>query len=244
MNTWFEITGFLKKHCVKQMLAFMKGKAADFFMTFVVLDVKIWTVDSLGQALFNYCFLPAFHCQMQVKFNEYRQGKHPIKDYLCQLKSMAAHLPDITQFQLAQSYWDGAETYIHLKWMENSFMPEFSSLDQLEIAVECYENTEQLHTYELRCNNEDSLPTLQWSMEKGKGTVVRSPSTLDLGIPWDFRPSTLGLRPQCASVTLGHTLLLYLLLLCHVILSTFHPARISCDLSVTLSPLPVTHISI
>ncbi|KAF8531280.1 hypothetical protein JB92DRAFT_3163569 [Gautieria morchelliformis] len=76
------------------MLAFMKGKAVDFFMTFVAPDIKIWMVDSLGQALFNYFFPPAY------------------KGLLCQLKSMAVHLPDITEFQLIQKYWDGAETCI------------------------------------------------------------------------------------------------------------------------------------
>ncbi|KAF8484140.1 hypothetical protein JB92DRAFT_2551183, partial [Gautieria morchelliformis] len=73
-----------------------------------------------------------------------RQGKRPIKDYLRQLKSMAARLPDITEFQLIQKYWDGAETCIRLKWTENGFTPEFSSLEELEIAAKRNENTEQL----------------------------------------------------------------------------------------------------
>ncbi|KAF8532131.1 hypothetical protein JB92DRAFT_3262983 [Gautieria morchelliformis] len=79
------------------MLAFMKGKAVDFFMTFVALDIKLWMVDSLGQALFNYCFPPV---------------ENAYKGLLCQLKSMAVHLPNITEFQLIQKYWDGAETCI------------------------------------------------------------------------------------------------------------------------------------
>ena len=86
----------------------MKGKAEQYFMTFVAPDLKHWTVETLGQGLFNYCFSPAFRRQIIVKFQEFMQGKQTMKEYLRQLKSMAAQLPDITDFQLTQKYWDGA----------------------------------------------------------------------------------------------------------------------------------------
>ena len=57
---------------------------------------------------------------------------------------MATWLPDITDFQLMQKYWDGTNTYLCLKWTENGFTPEFSDISELELVAERYENTEQL----------------------------------------------------------------------------------------------------
>ena len=49
-------------------------------------------------------------------------------------------------------YWDGMNTYLHLKWTENRFTPEFSDISELELVAERYENTEQLRAYEQRQN--------------------------------------------------------------------------------------------
>jgi hypothetical protein len=75
INAWFEITAFPEQHRVKQMLAFMTGKAAQFYMTFVAPDPGKWTVPTLAQGLFDHCFSPAFRRQMQVRFLEFNQGK-------------------------------------------------------------------------------------------------------------------------------------------------------------------------
>jgi hypothetical protein len=63
---------------------------------------------------------------------------------------MATRVPDISKFQLIQRYWDGANSYIRLKWTENGFTPEFSPLSELEIAAERYENAENLRNYKAR----------------------------------------------------------------------------------------------
>ena len=128
----------------------MKGKVEQYFMTFIALDLKCWTVETLGQGLFNYCFSPAFRRQMRVKFQEFMEGKQIVKEYLRQLKLMDAWLPDITDFQLMQKYWDGANSYLHLKWTENGFTPEFSDISELELAAKRYENAEQLQAYKQR----------------------------------------------------------------------------------------------
>ena len=150
VNAWFEITEFPKRHRVRQMLAFMRGRAQQYYMTFVAPDVKAWTVETVGQGLFNYCFPPAFRRQTRLKFNELMQGKQTICEYLRNLRSIAACLPDMNEFQLTQKYWDGANSYLRLKWTENSYTPEFSTLEELEIAAEHFENAEHLRIFELR----------------------------------------------------------------------------------------------
>jgi hypothetical protein len=61
---------------------------------------------------------------------------------------MAARVPDISEFQLIQRYWDRANSYIRLKWTENGYTPEFSPLSELELAAERYENAENLRSFE------------------------------------------------------------------------------------------------
>lgn len=102
VNAWFEITEFPKRHRVRQMLAFMRGRAQQYYMTFVAPDVKEWTVETVGQGLFNYCFPPAFRRQTRMKFNELTQGKRTVWEYLRHLRSIAARLPDMNEFQLTQ----------------------------------------------------------------------------------------------------------------------------------------------
>ena len=150
VNAWFDITEFPRRHRVRQMLAFMRGRAQQYYMTFVAPDIKAWTVESVGQGLFNYCFPPAFRRQTRIKFNELTQGKQTVREYLRHLRSIAARLPDMTEFQLTQKYWDGANSYLRLKWTENGYTPEFSTLGELELAAERFENAEYLRTFELR----------------------------------------------------------------------------------------------
>ena len=91
-----------------------------------------------------------------MKFNELSQGKRNVREYLCQLRSFAARLPDINEFQLTQKYWDGANSYLRFKWTENGYTPEFSTLEELELAAERFENAEHLRLSELRKDSRDS----------------------------------------------------------------------------------------
>ena len=88
-------------------------------------------MEILRQGLFNYCFFPAFRRQMRIEFQEFTQGKRTVKENLRQLKSIATQLLDTTDFQLTQKYWDGANTYLHLKWTKNWFTPEFLDISEV-----------------------------------------------------------------------------------------------------------------
>ena len=138
------------------MLAFMQGWAQQFYMMFIAPDIQPWTVKSVGQALFNYYFPPAFRRQMQMKFNELSQGKWNVREYLRQLRSLAAQLPDVNEFQLTQNYWDSMNSYLWLKWTENRYTPEFLRLEELGLAAERFENAEHLRLFELHKDSKDS----------------------------------------------------------------------------------------
>jgi Retrotransposon gag protein len=141
-------------------------------MTFVAPDPRKWSVDTVAQGLFNCCFSPMFRRQMHVSFSEFVQGKRTIQEYLCQLRSMAARLPDITKFQLLQRYWDGVNPYLRLKWTKNGYSPEFSELEELELAAERFENTENLWGYEARKNTREGMSNNNGPNNTTKGGII------------------------------------------------------------------------
>jgi hypothetical protein len=60
IDTWREWSGISDRMTVKIMVNFMSGKASRFFMKHVALRQKDWTLKSVYEALFNYCFPPDF----------------------------------------------------------------------------------------------------------------------------------------------------------------------------------------
>jgi hypothetical protein len=44
---------------------------------------------------------------------------------------LAKRFPDVTERHLVQIFWDGADQYIRVKWLDRGMSPEESSLDEL-----------------------------------------------------------------------------------------------------------------
>ena len=87
---------------------------------------------------------------------------------------MTAWLPDITDFQLTQKYWDGTNTYLCLKWTEKGFTPESLDISELELPAKRYENAEQLQAYEQRCNmREENISGMNCYKESWKSTLLQ-----------------------------------------------------------------------
>lgn len=148
------------------MKAFLWGRAAHYYMTFVAPTIKKWSVESLRWGLFDCCFPSAFRRQMRTRFYASEQGKWTVCEFLQYLQSMAAWLPDISGFQITQQYWDGANSYLRIEWTDTGLTPDYSSLMALEIAPEHFEQAEKLWEYEERrqqiCEHTKPNRYLQW----------------------------------------------------------------------------------
>lgn len=63
--------------------------------------------------LLNYCFPLAF--RIRIKFNEITREHQPlVHEYLRYLRSSAARLPDLSEFQLTQKCWDGSKRILFI----------------------------------------------------------------------------------------------------------------------------------
>jgi hypothetical protein len=132
VNHWFEMTDFPVKSRVAQLQNFMSGKAGNWFMTYVARDPTKYTVDSLQKELFNHCFPPDYRRAIRARFNNLSQGSRMLRDFIRELNTIAERIPDISEPNVIQRLWDGAQPYLRSAWLRDGFDPELSTLAQLE----------------------------------------------------------------------------------------------------------------
>ncbi|KAJ6525380.1 hypothetical protein B0H19DRAFT_1008035, partial [Mycena capillaripes] len=131
VDTWIELSALSDKLALKCMVNFMGGTASKFFMDHVTTDIKKWTVKDVYKALFDYCFPADFKLRLRKRLMDAYQGKKTVRDFARDLKSLAKRFPDVTERHLVQIFWDGAEQYIRVKWLDRGMSPEDSSLEKL-----------------------------------------------------------------------------------------------------------------
>jgi len=76
------------------------------------------------------------------------QRNHPVRNYRCDLEELANSVGNITSRDLMIRFWQGTDRYLHVKWAENGFDPEDSTLAELKSSAERYERAAKLHQME------------------------------------------------------------------------------------------------
>ncbi|KIJ40850.1 hypothetical protein M422DRAFT_256296 [Sphaerobolus stellatus SS14] len=140
------------------MSAFLTGKAAKFYFAHVAPNTKLYTIESLGRELFDYCFPPRFRQIMRERFYESTQGKRPIRDYIRHLRSLASRVPELNDFSMVQQLVKSAAPYLQIKWAEAGFSQDFTSLHEYEEAGYRFEQAEEVRIFlERRLSKEQTL---------------------------------------------------------------------------------------
>jgi hypothetical protein len=124
VDTWRDWNRISDKMVVKILVNFMSGKASQFFMKHIALRQNDWTVKSVYEGLFNYCFPPDFKLQLRDQLTSARQGKSDIRDFQRDLETLAARFPDVTERQLAQIFWNGLNQCLRMHLIEKGLSPE------------------------------------------------------------------------------------------------------------------------
>jgi hypothetical protein len=132
VDTWIELNALNDKLAVKLIVNFMSGTASSFFMKHVSTNQKKWSVKDVYGALFEYCFPADFKLRLRKRLMGAYQGRKTVRDFVRDLRALAIRFPDVTDRNLVQILWDGAEQYIRIKWLERRMSPEESSFNKLE----------------------------------------------------------------------------------------------------------------
>jgi hypothetical protein len=131
VDTWRNWNGISDKMVIKILVNFMSGEASKFFMKHVVLHQKDWTLKSIYEALFNYCFPLDFKLQLREQLTGAKQGKNDVRDFQRDLETLAVRFPDVTEWQIRQIFWSGIRGYLCLHLIEKGLNPERSSIQKL-----------------------------------------------------------------------------------------------------------------
>lgn len=143
VNHFFTATQFPEGLRASQMGRYLAGDAKDWFRTMVAPQADKWTVDKIGASLFDYFFPAQLRGQFRKEFETARQGDRPFKHFVQRVKNLAARVPDITERQIIIRIWFGTHQYMRDKWADNGYDPELSELEEIEVAGERYEISEE-----------------------------------------------------------------------------------------------------
>lgn len=149
IRTWAEDTGFDDAEAIRHVKGFMKRKASLFYMYNVARNINSYNdLDALFEELYEYCFPPDMIARLRRKFNSLKQTDRGIKDFVREVQRYKVRLPDIGDRQLAQRVWDGAYTYLRIKWADHGMNAEVNSVEELLESGIRFEMSEKIRKYE------------------------------------------------------------------------------------------------
>jgi len=145
---WLKHSFVQRKHRVSRLKKYLGGRAFLFFMRDVAHEPNKWTLARFLEGLFNYCFPTNFRSTQREKYYAFSQRGHPVRNYRRDLEELANSVRRISPRDFVICFWQGAEHYLHVKWAENGFDPEVSSIDDLEASADRYERASKLRQFE------------------------------------------------------------------------------------------------
>lgn len=131
VDTWAKLHGLPDRAVLRVIVNFMSGKASRFFMKHVATCQAAWTLKSLYEALFDYCFPEDFKESLRTRLLGARQGQRRVRDFVRDLEALAERFPDVTQRQLTGIFWNGLHQYLRLYLIEKGLSSETTSLKRL-----------------------------------------------------------------------------------------------------------------
>ena len=122
LSEWIAIT-MLNKYVL--------GKASIFYMKYVVGKEKHWTLTTIFEGLFKYCFPKDFKLVLQRRLMLATQGKLQISDFIRDVEIMADRFPDINEQSIINIFWWGMNQQIRTRVVKMGINPEHSSLSKM-----------------------------------------------------------------------------------------------------------------
>lgn len=130
VDTWRELYGLSDKLAIKLVVQFLTGTVGKFFMKHVATCQSEWTMASLYEVLFDYCFPTNYKVQLRLRLEWSVQGKAKVHDFVRKIQHLAARFPDVSDFQLAQIFWHSVQGHIHIYLIEKGLHLECAPLDK------------------------------------------------------------------------------------------------------------------
>ena len=111
-----------------------------------------WSLPMFLSELFNHCFPADFKIAHLKRLNTTRQNGRPFKTWTDEIHDLAEIVGDTSDEQLILHLWEGADTYISVKWVETGYTPENSQLETLIETAKAFEKGSKLRNQILTDN--------------------------------------------------------------------------------------------
>lgn len=143
----------LKSEHVPRLSPFLTDTAAEFYMHEVGAKAHRWRLDDFFRGLMNYCFPADYAGQQRRRFENCNQDDRPVRDFLHELQELKTILGDISNRELVNRAWFGAEPYIQRQLYLDGFDPEVS---EYRVVAKRMVTIEQSHNVlKDMCDSED-----------------------------------------------------------------------------------------
>ncbi|KAJ7030772.1 hypothetical protein C8F04DRAFT_890258, partial [Mycena alexandri] len=132
VDTWLDFNSIPTRWAVRLISAFVSGPASEYFMDFVATDHRSYKMKQIYSGLFEYCFPVDMRRSMRRDLLTARQSEdEKIRNFIRRITRLSKRLGDVSQRQIIQIVWDGAQSYLRLKWVEAGLDFETSALSTL-----------------------------------------------------------------------------------------------------------------
>ncbi|KAJ6476073.1 hypothetical protein DFH09DRAFT_808969, partial [Mycena vulgaris] len=140
VDTWLDFNAVPTRWAVRLVSGFVSGPASDYFMDFVATDHGSFTVKQIYSGLFEYCFPVDIRRKMRRDLLTATQASgETIRNFIRRITRLSKRLGDVSDRQIVQIVWDGAQSYLCLKWADAGHDFETSALAVMEKAAVAYE---------------------------------------------------------------------------------------------------------
>ncbi|KAJ7881881.1 hypothetical protein B0H13DRAFT_1574535, partial [Mycena leptocephala] len=132
VDTWIDFNSIPSSWAVRLIAAFVSGPASEYFMDFVATEHGSFKMKQIYSGLFEYCFPVETRRNMRRDLLTARQGDdEKVRNFIRRVTRLSKRLGDVSGRQIVQIVWDGAQSYLRIKWADAGFDFETSSLSAL-----------------------------------------------------------------------------------------------------------------
>ncbi|KZV59545.1 hypothetical protein PENSPDRAFT_548460, partial [Peniophora sp. CONT] len=131
-TTYIELTKTKDSVAVKLAGKWLSGKASRFYMKYVAMSTKRWTMKDLFSGIFNYCFPDDFRTDLKESLlNAVQTGRSTVRDFARDLEVLAERFPEVTPQQIKEIFWKGVHQYIRKELISRGLAVERHKLKRM-----------------------------------------------------------------------------------------------------------------
>jgi len=138
-NNYYKWADLTAEERIQHIQALLKGNAAHFYMQNVARNPSEWTMSRFGKELFNYCFPRNYIELIQQHFDNLKQGRKPLLDYIRIIEKMAERAPNVDDAQKRRKLFEGANGYLRIAWRQrglSAILTSFKNLTETGLDIE------------------------------------------------------------------------------------------------------------